>query len=654
MRPALRIAAFSAIFSEGRLRWIRRASGGVVEVETKESPRGEYQRRLADRQRRAAQLARQERLLGNSRIAVFLIAVGMAYLAFGTNLLFGWWLLAPGAVFVVLLFVHENVTRSWRRAVQATAFYRDGIARLDGAWKGRGRKGERFLDEKHPYAADLDLFGAGSLFELLCTARTAPGEETLAAWLRTAAPAEEIRARQQATAELRPLLDLREDLALLAAGVPAGVHFDTVADWGAAAPVLTPRWPRWVALALGLLTASCLAGWLAALFGLLDPNGVIGVIFTRAEYFPFLIALILEGAFAGRLLSRVNQVLQAVERRGPDLAMLAGLLARLERASFTSPRLCALRAQLNSPHSAPPSQRIAQLGNLIEVLNSRRNQLFMPLAYLLLWGTQCAYAFEKWRAASGPAVGSWLRVVGEFEALSSLASYAYENPGDPFPEIVTDGPCYDGEGLAHPLLPTCVPNDLHLPPPCPPLAGGGGLGGGVLIVSGSNMSGKSTFLRTVGVNAVLALAGAPVRARRLRLSPLALGATLRIQDSLQEGRSRFYAEILRVRQVVDLSRGPLPLLFLLDEIFAGTNSHDRRLGAESVVRGLVEAGALGLVTTHDLSLTHIADQLGERAANVHFADHFENGVMTFDFRLQPGVVQHSNALALMRAVGLEV
>jgi DNA mismatch repair ATPase MutS len=168
------------------------------------------------------------------------------------------------------------------------------------------------------------------------------------------------------------------------------------------------------------------------------------------------------------------------------------------------------------------------------------------------------------------------------------------------------------------------------------------------------MSGKSTFLRTAGINAVLALAGAPVRARRLRLSPLAVGATLRIQDSLQAGRSRFYAEILRVRQVVDLTRGPIPLLFLLDEIFAGTNSHDRRIGAECVVQGLVRAGAIGLVTTHDLSLTHIAEHVEGRGTNVHFADHFENGVMTFDFRLQPGVVRHSNALALMRAVGLEV
>ena len=621
-----------------------------MEVEPKQSPRAEYERRLDDRKLRASRLAWRERLLGNGRLLVFLIGLGMAYPAFGMRLFSGWWLLAPAAamlilvaVFTVLLFRHEQVTRDWRRAGQAAAFYRDGLARLDGTWKGRGRPGDRFLDEKHPYAADLDLFGAGSLFELICIARTRTGEETLAAWLRGAAPADEIRARQEAVAELRPQLDLREDLALLGADVAVGVDLDAVAAWGAGMPLLTSRWQRWVALVLGVLTLIALLGWGAAVFGLLDSDGFPGSFFNQVRSIPFLILLAVEGAFVLPRLAKVREVLRAVERRGRDLAMLANVLARLERASFTSPRLRELHGRLESPHAEPPSQRIARLGNLIDVLHSRRNQLFAPFAYLLLWGTQCAYAFEAWRAASGKDVASWLRVVGEFEALCSLASYSYENPADPFPEIATDGPCYDGEGLAHPLLLKCVPNDLHLT---------GDLR--VLIVSGSNMSGKSTFLRTVGVNAVLALAGAPVRARRLRLSPLALGATLRIQDSLQQGRSRFYAEILRVRQVVDLSRGPLPLLFLLDEIFAGTNSHDRRLGAESVVRGLVEAGAMGLVTTHDLSLTHIAEQLGPRAANGHFADHFENGVMTFDFRLQQGVVRHSNALALMRAVGLEV
>jgi DNA mismatch repair ATPase MutS len=176
----------------------------------------------------------------------------------------------------------------------------------------------------------------------------------------------------------------------------------------------------------------------------------------------------------------------------------------------------------------------------------------------------------------------------------------------------------------------------------------------LFIVSGSNMSGKSTLLRTVGINAVLAQAGAPVRARRLRLSPLRVGVSIRILDSLQEGSSRFYAEITRLRQIVDLAGDDRPLLFLLDEILHGTNSHDRRIGAEAVVRGLVDRGALGLVTTHDLALTRMTEGLGARARNVHFEDHLEDGEIRFDYELREGVVEKSNAIALMRAVGLEV
>ena len=176
----------------------------------------------------------------------------------------------------------------------------------------------------------------------------------------------------------------------------------------------------------------------------------------------------------------------------------------------------------------------------------------------------------------------------------------------------------------------------------------------LLVVSGSNMSGKSTLLRTVGINTVLALAGAPVRAARLRMTPLALGATLRIQDSLQEGRSRFFAEITRIRELADRARGPVPLLFLLDELFHGTNSHDRLVGASGILRSLLDRGAIGLITTHDLALTAIADDLAPRAANVHFEDQIEGGEIRFDYRMKPGPVTRSNAIALMRAVGLDV
>jgi DNA mismatch repair ATPase MutS len=276
----------------------------------------------------------------------------------------------------------------------------------------------------------------------------------------------------------------------------------------------------------------------------------------------------------------------------------------------------------------------------------RRNKMFAPIAMILFWGTQFAFLLESWRAQWGHSVRQWLTALGELEALLALAGHSFEHPKDPFPELIEEGPFFEGDELGHPLIPesALVRNDLRL---------GDDLR--LFVVSGSNMSGKSTLLRTVGTNIILALAGAPVRARRLVLSPLNVGASIRIQDSLQEGISRFYAEIQRLRQIMDLSEeGSRPLLFLLDEILHGTNSHDRRIGAEAVVRGLVERGAVGLITTHDLALSRVADSLAPAAANVHFVDHLEDGKVLFDYQLRPGVVTKSNALDLMRSIGLEV
>lgn len=627
----------------------------------------EYQSRRAARHAAAAALDRRERLAGHGRLALFLLTASLGACSLFVPWLHWGWAVPPLLAFVLLLVAHARVRRSLLRARRAVAFYDAGLARLRDDWRGKGQQGTRFIDETHPYAADLDLFGPGSLFELLCTARTRTGEDTLADWLRQGADPVVVRERQPAVAELSRALDLREDLALIGGDVPAGVDFDAVAAWGEGEPILSSFWLRWLALGLGLLTLLAAVAALMAFTGGLDQTSalgrlfldgrlpqregrpaVTGIVFNSTGSWALLALLAAGGAFALGLRGRVSRVLADVQRRAGELAMLANVLARLEEARFSSPLLARLHRELTEATGDLPSQRIAQLSNLIDTLNWRRNPFFSPLAYLLLWGTQLAFALESWRATAGKAIRRWLALVGQFEALCALAAYAGENPDDVFPELLDAGPVYDGDGLAHPLMPRggCVPNDVRL--------GNAAGGPAVLIVSGSNMSGKSTFLRTVGVNAVLALAGAPVRARRLRLSPLCVGATLRIQDSLQAGRSRFYAEILRVRQVVDLSRGEVPLLFLLDEIFAGTNSHDRWVGAEAVVKGLVGAGAIGLVTTHDLALTRIAEELGGRARNVHFADHFEEGTMTFDYRLHEGVVKKSNALALMRAVGLEV
>jgi DNA mismatch repair ATPase MutS len=283
---------------------------------------------------------------------------------------------------------------------------------------------------------------------------------------------------------------------------------------------------------------------------------------------------------------------------------------------------------------------------MVSWLDSTRNQMFAPLAYAVMLPQLLAIAIDGWHRDYGHAVDDWLRVVGELEALSSMATFAYEHPGDPFPTLVDKGPLFEADALAHPLLPAdaAIPNDVRL----------GGDHSHVIVVSGSNMSGKSTLLRSVGVNVVLALAGSPVRAAALRLSPLVLGATLKVEDSLEAGRSRFYAEILRIRTIVDAARGPVPLLFLLDEILHGTNSYDRRIGAEAIVRALAEGGAIGLVTTHDLALTEVPSRLSVPSVNMHFEDRLEGGRMIFDYRMRPGVVEHSNALALMRAIGLDV
>ena len=340
----------------------------------------------------------------------------------------------------------------------------------------------------------------------------------------------------------------------------------------------------------------------------------------------------------------MGKAVSAVESAARDLGLLAGVLARLEAEQFAAPRLAELRAALQS-QGWPPSRWIARLNRLMEYLDSRRNMIVASIDLFVFWTLQCACAVEAWRRWTGPAVRRWLATVGEFEALSSLGGYAYEHPADVFPEFTDTSPCFEATGLAHPLLAArdAVRNDLCF---------GDDLR--VLIISGPNMAGKSTLVRAVGINAVLAQCGAPVRARRLRLSPLAVGASICVLDSLQGGISRFYAEIRRLKQITDLTQGPLAVLFLLDEFLQGTNSHDRRLGAQAMVRRLVERGAIGLVTTHDLALAQIAEALGPRAANAHFEDRLEDGKLLFDYRLQPGVVETSNALNLMRSIGLDV
>lgn len=592
------------------------------------APLAEYGRRLAVHRAEDQRLSRSDARLSYARLAVF--AAGVVILVITVRGAASPALvIIPALIFGVLLHLHDRVWRARITTQRAIAYYERGVARIEERWAGTGESGDRFKDDRHLYANDLDLFGRASLFELLSVASTPAGEETLAEWLKTPAFPHEVRARQAAVAELTPGLDLRESLGRAAIDVRTDVHTAPLLTWAEHPRLLTPLWLAWIGR-----------------FFTLSVVVAIAFLAVAGDAWPLLTAIVAQTLFTWPQLRRIDSVLHGAEAVTRDLDTLARLLSRIEAEPFATARLRDLQQRLNTAGTRA-SRAVGRLHRLVEIYEWQHNNAFLVISMPVLMGTHLAWAIETWRATHGAHIRTWLGAVGEFEALASLAAYRFEHPDDPFPEIVEgdNGALFDGLSLGHPLLPAgrMVRNDVALTDTVR-----------LLVISGSNMSGKSTLLRTVGTSAVMAFAGAPVRARSLRLSPLAIGATLRIQDSLQEGRSRFYAEITRIRELADVARGPRPLLFLLDELFHGTSSHDRLLGAAGVLRSLLDRGAVGLITTHDLALTAIADDLGPRAANVHFEEWFDGGEMRFDYQLKPGRVTRSNALALMRAVGLEV
>ncbi|MHB2015693.1 MAG: MutS-related protein [Candidatus Xenobia bacterium] len=571
-------------------------------------PAEEYTRRRDERQVRARELDRLHYHLANARlIGVGLILV-VGWLVLEHQVTEPIWLLLPVVVLAVAVVWHGRVEERWNHARRAVAFYEDGLHRLDDTWMGRGLTGEEYLQDSHPYAKDLDVFGHSSLFDLLCIARTRLGEDRLAAWLTTPAAPEAIPRRRQMVEELKPRLDLREDLAALYEG-RSELKGNTLVQWGCEPVRLTSVPMRLVALVLGICGVAALVWWLITW----NPVALVVVLAIQQ--------LFMRGPQAD-----VNAVMDGVEPIRRDGLRLAAYLKRLE------------------PEKVLPVEGAADalyaLDRLILLLDARRNLFVSPLVYLSLWTFQMACEIERWRQRYGPQLGPWMEALADFEALNCFASLAYERPSYVWPELQGSG--IDARGLAHPLLGAgAIPNDVTLSDI------------DLWVVSGSNMSGKSSLLRTLGTNVVLAMAGAPVRAVSLRMEPLRVGASLQLADSLAGGVSRFYAEILRLRSTVEMAAGTPRLLFLLDEIMAGTNSHDRLIGAQAVIRTLLARGALGLVTTHDLALTEMVNQL-PRASNVHFEDQIIEGKVTFDYHVRSGVVTHSNALALMRAIGLEV
>jgi hypothetical protein len=518
---------------------------------------------------------------------------------------------------------------SMRSLGRLRTFYESGLARLSHTWMGQGFQGDEYRDEQHPYADDLDLFGEGSLFELMAVTRTGIGRASLAEWLKTPARREEVLARQAAVDELRGQLQLREAVQLAGVHTVSPCEMETFSMWLESPDLRFPALARVMAAVLPLF-------WIAAAiaFGL-------HAVALNAAYTIAAAALVAEGALAWRFRREIQLVLGSIQMPSIDLRLLLNMLHVLLDGHFVSPKIVQLAAGLRSAKAA---RKVKRLERLVKLLEWRQNAVFILPSWALLWGTQFGMAIEKWRCEHRRDMQRWVSAIGQFEALTALACYAFEHHQDPFPELAEGDAFLDAEGLGHPLLDqrNCQRNDLHL-----------GAEIRLLIVSGSNMSGKSTLLRTVGINTVLAWMGAPVCAHRLRVSNLQISAAIRVQDSLLKGRSHFFAEVSRTRDMLTRAESA-PVLYLMDEILSGTNSRDRRIAAEAVIRALVNRGAIGMITTHDLALTQIAQHPELSTVNVHLSDVSDSGGLEFDYKLRPGVLKESNALALIRMLGIPV
>lgn len=590
------------------------------------SPSEFYARRAREVDSAAEDANNRCRKLQAAGLLLLVASLVLIYEAFFPKRIPLWIVLVPLAGFVYTARQAQSGRRSVLKLLSVREYYDKGTARLQHAWESLD-DGKDFIDRDHMYASDLDLFGRGSLFQLLCSARTHAGREVVAGWLKTLADREEALARQSAVAELRLRHDVREAVASAGRSSVFTLQPRTIRDWVNEVLSMPPlsAWIQPTALAIVLAMAAVpFFYW-------------FGPLSLRNVWIGLGVGCAVEAIFAYAFSKRVRSMLEGAGSPSVELPILADLLEIIERENFTSPKLIALhdRVTREGIHSSREGRRLHRLAWLLQIRNT-----LGPLAFLL-WGTQFSTAIDRWHRRYGRPLLEWIDAVSEFEAVVSLSAYAFEHLADVFPEFVNDGPLFAAESLGHPLISesVCVSNDVLL-----------NADAQFLIVSGSNMSGKSTFLRAVGANAVLAWMGAPVRCKRLRISALAVAAAIRVQDSLADGQSHFFAEMQRLRRMIDsAARGPL--LFLVDEIMSGTNSKDRRVAAEWVMRALVHDGAIGLITTHDLTLTEIASD-GLAGRNVYFEDSGEGGTLHFDYKLRTGFLTHSNALNIVRMLGI--
>ncbi len=592
-----------------------------------------YLERVASAKERLAQLDARGGRLANLRLATFLAAAGLA-LATIFGFLPGWgFLSALGTmgIYAALAVRHAKVIREERTVKTLLLLNERGLARLAGKWRDFPSQGEKYRVEGHLYVGDLDVFGHGSLFQRLDETSTQAGEKLLAGWLaEPTKSAKEIISRQAALKELAGLIDFRQRLVSETRQVVAQKadpsKFIRWVENGSSISSL--KWAFALAHVLPLVTFGLWVGVQARV--LLDWVPYVGLglqIAIVVVTSPKLAAMYAQLAMGEQGFVQFEHTFEAIDAQ-----------------PFSDPLLRQLKAGLSTGGPAV-SQRLKRFERLHGFASLRSaKEVHWLVNALLLWDLHFLFRIERWRSELGTGVRGWFDSLSQLEALSSMATWAYENPGCAWPEV-DEGPVhFEAKALGHPLLDHPVLNDVVLEGP-----------GTAVVITGSNMSGKTTLMRAMGLNTILALAGMPVCARALKVSVSQVLTSMRVNDSLERGVSYFYAEVQRIKAVLDAAKAhPGHTLFLLDELLMGTNTRERQIASRELMRMLLSTGASGALTTHDLSLTELANYPGVKVRNVHFRDLEKDGEMTFDYVLRDGVVQTTNALEVLRRAGVDI
>ncbi len=593
-----------------------------------------YQRREADHARLLQRQARSERRISNLRLLVFVLGIGAATLLYMLH----HYPLGMAAIlaFFVLLYIYlvkahgrlqgERKITALLRDINSTA-----IKRVTGGWHTFPDHGGEFRDDRHSYTGDLDIFGENSLFQWTNTARTFMGRLELSRLLSgVSGNLDHIKARQEAVKELAPLLTWRQRFLAEGMMTTGRMHNqeDLIAWAGERHEFLEKAWTKALIRVCPLITVLLAAGGFVM--------DIIPPAFPSAALAAQFVFLAWKGKELGRTFS-------LAERYGEELRVYHKMLRAMEKQKFSSRLLMKIQKGLRGPRGTAAHQQIGRLSAIVDAIGNRRNMVYFFLNILTLWDFHHLIALEKWKRQSGALLSSWFAGLGEVEALASLAIIRFDNPPLVMPQLSgADEAFFESEDMGHPLLVgKRVHNDVALTGATR-----------VLLITGSNMSGKSTLLRTAGINLVLAYAGAPVCAGSLRASVMEISSCMRVKDDLGENISSFYAELLRIKEIVHKAEANSRVFFLLDEVFKGTNSRDRHTGARVLINKLTATNSIGLVSTHDLELCDLEEE-NDKIANYHFQEYYEDNKIHFDYKLRPGPSTTRNALYLMRLAGID-